>query len=254
MLEDGTTVAIEPLLPCRVCKTCMSGNYHLCDEAIVSVMGVGSHGGMSDMIVVPEECLVRLAPTVSAADGCLVEPLAVAVHALRIADVKPDATVAIFGAGTIGLCSAIAARALGCTVWVVARHRAQIEAANALGATASNGRCDVAVVAASSNKAVHEAVTSCRPGGTVLVVATFWDQFSIPGLTAMTKELRIIPTFACGHHVGVRDIEIAAQILADQPEIADRLITHRFPLKDAAEAFRVAADREAGAIKVVLMP
>ena len=79
-------------------------------------------GGMSECIVVPERCLVPLAPGVSARDACLVEPLAVAIHGLRLAGVRGDHRVAVVGGGTIGLCAVAAVTGLGAPVALVARH------------------------------------------------------------------------------------------------------------------------------------
>jgi threonine dehydrogenase-like Zn-dependent dehydrogenase len=112
----------------------------------------------------------------------------------------------------------------------------------------------MAVVAAGNEAALHGAIGDCRPGGTIIVVGTFWENVCFPGVVAMTKELTIHSSFAYGHNGSLRDIEAAAKLLAKQPEIVETLITHRFPLDRAAEAFRVAADRGAGAIKVSLMP
>ena len=69
-----------------------------------------------------------------------------------------------------------------------------------------------------------------------------------------TKEARFVPSTMYGHHHGDREFETAAEVLAASPELPDALITHRFGLDDAAEAFRVAGDRAAGAIKVQLSP
>jgi threonine dehydrogenase-like Zn-dependent dehydrogenase len=68
------------------------------------------------------------------------------------------------------------------------------------------------------------------------------------------KELGFQWSFTYGSHDGHRDLDDAAALLAASPEIADALVTHRFSLDEAPEAFRVAADRSAGAIKVVLEP
>ena len=76
----------------------------------------------------------------------------------------------------------------------------------------------------------------------------------VPGLPALSKELRIVSSITYGLHGAAREIDAAAALLAARPEIAEALITHRFPLADAAEAFRVAASRSDGAIKVVLEP
>jgi threonine dehydrogenase-like Zn-dependent dehydrogenase len=68
------------------------------------------------------------------------------------------------------------------------------------------------------------------------------------------KELGFRWSFTYGSHPGGRDLDEAAALLAAEPEIARALVTHRFPLEEAPAAFQVAADRAAGAIKVVLEP
>ena len=74
----------------------------------------------------------------------------------------------------------------------------------------------------------------------------------MPFLAMLNKEARLVASMGYCRHEGGRDMQQAAELLAARPEIADALITHRFPLEDAAEAFRVAADRSAGAVKVVV--
>ena len=95
----------------------------------------------------------------------------------------------------------------------------------------------------------------CRPGGTIVFLSTHWEPVAIPGLAALMKELTFRWSYTYGRQDdGRRDLDDAATLLAGNPEIAETLVTHRFPLDDAAEAFRVAADRAAGAIKVVIEP
>jgi threonine dehydrogenase-like Zn-dependent dehydrogenase len=66
--------------------------------------------------------------------------------------------------------------------------------------------------------------------------------------------VRVIPSYTYGHHHGEREFEEAAHLLAAHPELSETIVTHRFPLADAPAAFRTAADRSAGAIKVVIEP
>jgi threonine dehydrogenase-like Zn-dependent dehydrogenase len=99
------------------------------------------------------------------------------------------------------------------------------------------------------------AIDSVRPGGVVSIPALHWEGLAIPnGLQLTMKEVRLQYAFTYGHHHGEREVDQAAALLAVTPELAGAVVTHRFGLDDAPEAFRVAADRAAGAIKVVLEP
>ncbi len=105
---------------------------------------------------------------------------------------------------------------------------------------------------AGTESALATAVELCRPGGLVLFLSTPWDPVPMPGFAAAMQELGFRWSFTYGTHEHGTDLGDAAALLAADPEIAATLVTHRFPLDDAAEAFRVAADRASGAIKVVL--
>ena len=251
---DGTPVAIEPLLPCGACPACAAGDYNRCALGPGIAMGTAHDGGMADEILVPERCLVPLATGVTPEDACLVEPLAVAVHGLRRARVSGGARVAVIGGGSIGLCAvAVAARA-GAEVALVARHDAQREAGARLGAAEPAGSYELVVDAAGTPSALALAVELCRPGGTLLLLATYWSGLELPGFAVCLKEVTVVPASMYGRAGASRDVEVAAAILAARPEIAAAIITHRFPLEAAREAFAAAADRGGGAIKVVLEP
>jgi 2-desacetyl-2-hydroxyethyl bacteriochlorophyllide A dehydrogenase len=253
-LADGTLVAVEPLASCGHCDLCEDDDYNLCREGMSTIMGVGRDGGMADEIRVPPRCLVPLASGISVADGCLVEPLSVAVHGMRRARISPGKSVAVIGGGTIGLCAVAAARAGGARVALEARHDAQRRAGERLGAGPATGEYDLVVDSAGTTSALERAVELCRPGGAMLLLGTYWHGMEMPGVPLCMKEIRVIPSNMYSREGMVRDFDVAASILAAKPEIADAIITHRFSLDEAAAAFAMARDRSAGAIKVVLEP
>jgi len=255
-LADGTPVAIEPVLGCGDCDCCARGEYNLCPTQIERFLGIGQDGGMAQEIVVPEGCLVRLEPGVRAEDACLVEPLAVALHGLRKAGFAADQRVAVIGGGTIGQCALAAVSQAGASVALAARHDAQRAAGEKLGARvpAASETHDLVVDCAGTADALAEACRICRPGGTLLLLASYWDGFEPPGMTLCMKEIHVVPSFMYARFEGGRDVEAAAALLAERPEIPETIITHRLPLEAAAEAFELARDRRSGSIKVVLEP
>ena len=146
------------------------------------------------------------------------------------------------------------ARHLGYDVDVVARHPFQTEAAERLGAgTARGSEYELVIEAAGTQTALDTAIERARPGGSVAIPAMYPAGVTV-GLDFSMREVTLVPAFTYGHHHGRREFDDAVAVLAGQPELPATMITHRFPLGDAPEAFRVAADRAAGAIKVVLEP
>ncbi len=253
---DGTAVAVEAIYGCLECEYCLRGEYNLCPTHPLRALGLSADGGMAEHFRAPTERLVPLPPGLPVADASLIEPASVAWHALRLGGVGPDTRVAIVGAGALGLLSVTAALRQGATyVTLEARHPHQKEAGERLGATVgTDGMYDVVVEAGGSEASFNRCGDLVAPGGTVVVLGPHMTGIQLNWLGLFTKEARIAASIGyCAHENG-REMEDAAQMLADDPEIARTLITHRFPLEDAGEAFRVAGDKASGAIRVVLDP
>jgi threonine dehydrogenase-like Zn-dependent dehydrogenase len=148
----------------------------------------------------------------------------------------------------------VAAQAVGATVDLEARHDGQRQAAERLGAGEVTEGYDVVIEAAGTISALARAVALSRSGGRVIIGGTYWDEAILPAMDACMREITLVPASLYGRSGPSRDFDVAVSILAARPEVAAAVITHRFPLDAASEAFATARDREAGAIKVVLEP
>jgi 2-desacetyl-2-hydroxyethyl bacteriochlorophyllide A dehydrogenase len=212
---------------------------------------------MADAFRAPAERLVEVPAGLDVRDASLVEPASVSWHALRLAGTGPQTRVAVIGAGALGLLAVAGARQMGATdIAVDARHRHQQEVAERLGASPQvDGTYDVVIEAAGTPESMARAVEVVAPGGSIAVLGVHaTGRLDVDFFTLFNREARIIPSLGyCAHESG-REMEDAAAMLAADPGIAEALITHRFPIEDAAEAFRIAEDKSSGAIRVVIEP
>jgi threonine dehydrogenase-like Zn-dependent dehydrogenase len=253
-LDDGSPVAVLPTVACGTCDRCVRGEDQQCASVLGSTYGISRDGGLADEARVDSSCLTALPPNLSLDDACLVEPLAVAVHGARRSNIEPGARVLVVGAGPIGLCAVVAARSRGADVDILARRSARIAAGERLGAGTAPGQdYDAVIDAAGTQGSLDSCVERTRAGGTVTILSTFWDPVTL-GMGFQVKEVTLVPAFMYGHPEGRSEFEEAVQLLARTPDLPSAVITHRFPLGDAPEAFRVAADHDTGSIKVVIHP
>jgi 2-desacetyl-2-hydroxyethyl bacteriochlorophyllide A dehydrogenase len=251
---DGVAYAVEPTLYCGSCSQCQTGFTQRCSGEH-SNLGIFVDGGLADRIRVPQQNLVALPAGLDVRDACLVEPGAVAWHGVQSARIAPGERVVIVGGGSIGLLAAAALRCEGHAVDVDVRHPHQRAAAERLGGGAPSGSYDVVIEAAGSDSGIARCAELASPGGRVILLGVYPQAVPVPGTLSLIRELSWTFAMAYGRDSdGVREVDRVAAMLAADPEIAETLITHRFPLDDAAEAIRVAGDRAAGAIKVVLQP
>jgi threonine dehydrogenase-like Zn-dependent dehydrogenase len=244
--EDGTAVVVEAIYGCMECPQCLRGAYNLCPTHGQRALGISADGGMAEQFRAPTARLVPLPEGFDVRDASLVEPAAVSWHALRLAGTGPGTRVAVVGAGALGLLAVAGARRLGAeAVALEARHPYQKEAGERLGAR---------VGAAGTEASLATCAELVAPGGTIVVLGVHFGPVQLNWMPLFNKEARVIPSLGYCAHDGGREMEHAAAMLADNPDIARTLITHRFPIADAAEAFRVASERAGGAVRVVIEP
>ncbi|WP_295398150.1 alcohol dehydrogenase catalytic domain-containing protein [Meiothermus sp.] len=244
----GARVVLEPSLTCGRCPSCRSGRYNICHE--LRVMGFQAPGAMAEHFVAPLEKLHRLPEGLSPEQGALVEPLAVAVHAVaqtRVAGLE----VAVLGAGPIGLLVAQVARAYGAaSVRVVDPLEARRRLAEELGLPAQppdGSRYEVVFECVGSEKALEGAIRACHKGGEVVVVGVFGRPACISAGLVQDWELTLRGSLM----YTFRDYQEALRLLAQGQAQVEPLITHRFPLAEAPQAFAAALRREQ-AVKVLL--
>ena len=204
------------------------------------MIGFTSTAGWPTTSGCPRATLLPLPDGLAAEDACLVETASVSWHGVRMADPEPGERVVVVGGGAIGLMAVAAARARGAEVALEARHPHQRAAGERLGATTPSGEYDVVIEAAGTESGLARCAELARPGGRVVLLGVYFSHVPVPGVPTLVKELSWKGAMAYGVHDGVRDFAEAAELIAATPDLADTLITHRFPLDDAAEAFRVA--------------
>jgi len=247
---DGTAVAIEPTIGCGACGYCVAGERLDCRSG-GSLLGVRADGGMAEQVLVDPAMLVALPAGLAVADAALVEPLAVAAHGIGRVGVSAGDRVAVIGAGPIGLATVAILRDRGIEPVLFARYDHQKIAGEALGASlAGDDGFDVVIDAVGTTASIAEAVERIKRRGRIGLVGATWQPASID-MNLCRNEVSIVPAMGYSGVAPNRDFDQAARVLAERPDIAKIMVTHRFPLDGVVEGFATAADRAAGAIKVL---
>jgi L-iditol 2-dehydrogenase len=264
-VKVGERVILRSILSCGICDRCRHGQPNLCHER----QGMGMHfdGAYADWVVVRDSLLLRLPDNLDYEDGALVEPLAVAMHAVNLTPFDLMDVVVIVGAGPIGLLTLLAARQAGAgSITVTDRDPHRLDVARRLGAdqaidvgrtdpvaaieAATNGRgADAVFEAVGIAATVAQSIALARSGGHVTWIGNSAPGVELPMQQLVTKGLTI-----CGAYGYVDEFEQAAEALASGRIDAGRLIERVAPLEDGEELFRQLADGSLSAVKVVLTP
>jgi L-iditol 2-dehydrogenase len=263
---DGLRVAVDPAVPCDTCEYCLEGKPNLCPDHYFA--GHAPHdGALQEYIAWPMKTMVPVSDHFSDEDIAVLEPLGVAIHTVDLGHIKPGMTVGVYGCGPIGLLTIQVARAAGASeifATDILPHR--LEAARELGAdkvvqatpegderakiladTHKDG-VDVAFEVAGENVAVETAVETAKPGGRVVLCGIpAENQVSFKASTARRKGLSIMMVRRM-KHVYPRAIKM---VEAGQVDVRS-VVSHRFPLEQAAEAFELAKKREG--LKIIINP
>ena len=265
-LAPGDRVAIEPGVPCRRCRICLSGRYNLCPH-VFFMATPPDDGAFTEYVAHPADFAFKLPAHVSLDEGAMIEPLSVGIHAARRAGISPGTRVLITGSGTIGLCALLAARAAGAATTIVSDVvPSRLAIARSLGAdvavdsreasvpdvvraeTAGAG-ADVVIECSGSAPAIADAMQSARRGATVVIVGLGRDVLEVPFSRLIGYELDIK-----GVHRYTNTYGPAVAMLASGQIDVKPLITHHFALDDVGQAMEVAHSDREHAIKVVVHP
>lgn len=267
-LRTGQRVAIDPLLPCGECDQCLAGRQHTCRRQKFLGCPGQVPGALAEYLVMPARCCYSVPDSMSAAQAAMVEPLAVALHSLRLAPLKPGAKIGILGAGPIGLSILLACRANvtdpSSRVYVTDLIDERIKAARQCGADWSgNPRhldvraaiatneplgLDVVFECAGKQETLDQAADLLKPGGTLLIVG-------IPEIDRVSFD----PHLLRRHELEVKSVRrqndcvaAAIDLIASGAVSVDRLLTHRFPLAETKRAFGLVASYSDGVIKAII--
>ena len=248
-LKKGDRVCMEPGVPCMKCEECLSGHYNLCKD--VRFWATPPYDGvLSEYVAHPAAFTFKIPDNMSFTEGALVEPLAIGLHACNMGGVKLGQTVAIMGAGCIGLVTLLAAKAYGATRIIVGDVLdKRLDKARELGAIAVNtkeedfvakvmelteGRgADVCIDCAGFSATVDSCLSCARPAGMVIIVGLGQDRVDGFNTSVMsTKELTVKSIFR------YRNLyPTAINAIADGRIDVESIVSHRFTFDDTINAF-----------------
>ncbi len=266
-LAVGQLVAVEPAVSCGQCEACQQGNPNLCPDA--RFCGAPPvDGAFAEYIVMPAPNCFPLPQELGAVEGALLEPLGIALHSVDLAQLKPGQTVAVLGAGPIGLLTAAVARAVSAGAVYVSEplaYRRQFALSYAADAAIdptetdvaaeiarlTGGRgVDVAFEAAGVPSTPDQAAAVTRPGGRVILIGIpADDRLTLTASTARRKGLTVKMVRRMKHTYprAMRLVQSGALAL-------DPLATHSFSLTRIAEAFETVAAYHDGVLRAIVQP
>jgi 2-desacetyl-2-hydroxyethyl bacteriochlorophyllide A dehydrogenase len=269
-LAVGDRVTASPIVACGHCPRCREGRFNLCAEAWTTGIAYGRPGAFAERVRIPNsvagENVFKLGPDVSDEAAATVEPLAVAVHAVRLTGDVSGATALVLGLGTIGqqvlqvLKARGAARVIGVDLSAL-----RIATANELGAEAVSGEggieqalaavlgpddeIDMVFECSGAPPLATAAIDIVKGGGTIVVLALYDDPISFNPTMLVQKEIRLQGSIAYTSE----DFREAVELITSGAAQAAPLITQRESLDSVTEAFEVQLEKDRS-LKVLVNP
>jgi L-iditol 2-dehydrogenase len=266
-LDVGQLVAVEPGISCGECEPCQHGHPNLCPN--VRFCGTPPINGVfAEYTIMPAGNCFPLPSGFGPVEGAMLEPLGVAIHSVDLAHLKPGQTVAVLGAGPIGLLIAAVARASGASAVYMTEplaYRRQFAldyiadaaldpyekgmdvVAEIRRLTGGRG-VDVAFEAAGAPETPDQAAAIARPGGKVIVAGIPADDTMTMNASTVRHKGLTIKLVRRMKHTYPRAIRMVQTGMVD----VKSLVTHTFPLERTAEAFEMVAAYEDGALRAVI--
>lgn len=258
----GKKVGVFPLIPCRECAQCKEGHYEMC--ANYDYVGSRRDGGFAQYVAVPVWNLVELPDTISIREAAMMEPLAVALHAMKLGNIHQGDDVAIVGTGMIGFAAAQWAQKLGAkTVTVIGRSETKRQLAESIPGViydtfdACTKEYDVVLEAVGSNSAIDKAINLVKPAGHLVLMGNPEGDIYLKQNTywrILRKQLNVVGTWNSSYEsqqpcdwTEVRDA------LAKHEIQASALISHTFKQDEVMEGMRLMYEHQEPYCKVMTL-
>lgn len=261
---EGQKVTVQPQVTCGKCYPCRHGKYNLCEE--LKVMGFQTTGLASEFFAVPASMTTLLPDEMSYDEGAMIEPLAVAVHAVRKAGDVAGKDIAVIGAGPIGNLVAQTAKGLGARKVMITGHggtRAdkaeecgidyvvdtrEKDFGEALVECFGPDKADIIYDCAGNDRSIGDAVKYARKGSAIILVAVFGKLASLDLALLNDHELDLNTSMMYRNEDYITAIElVAAGKVSLKP-----LISKHFAFKDYAEAYRYIDNNRKEVMKVII--
>ena len=263
-LEVGQRVTIQPQVVCGKCYPCRHGKYNLCET--LKVMGFQTTGVASEYFAVDAAKVTPLPQEMSFDEGAMIEPLAVAVHAVRKFGDMQGMRVAVLGAGPIGILVAQAAKGMGAeSVLITDISDLRLEKARqcgvdfcvntreadfgeALVSSFGPDKADVIYDCAGNNVTMGQAIRCARKGSTIILVAVFAGMAEVDLAVLNDHELDLNTTMMYRNEDYLEAIELVRAGKVDPKP----LISKHFAFRDYAEAYRYIDENRETTMKVII--
>ncbi len=261
----GDRAALEPAVYCYHCEFCRSGHHNVCAN-IRFLSNPGIPGFFREFVNLPAANLLPIPASISLELATIAEPLAVAMHSMKFADVKPGETVAVYGAGPIGLLTLACLKVAGAgRVWAVepvahrremAKHMgahvaldpSEIETSRQILADTGGRGVDCAIDCAAKEHTTNWAIQVARNAGRVVLTGIHSAAFVPFEISPMRrKELAIFNVRRSNH-----ESHAALDLLIERASWFEPMITHRLPLERIAQAFSIAEHYADGVGKLIV--
>lgn len=262
--KKGDKVTIQPQVVCGKCYPCRHGDYHICDN--LKVMGFQTTGMASEYFVVDAEKLLRLPDDMTFDEGAMVEPLAVAVHALGRSGSVGGKKIVVLGAGPIGNLVAQAAKGMGAEsvlITDISDHRLRIASDCGINncvnplvqdldkeivGTLGNDRADLILECVGVDSTIEQAINCARKGSDVVIVGVFGDKPKVDFGLVQDRELRLIGTLMYREE----DYRKAIALINDKKVSLKPLMTDHFAFRDYLKAYQHIDAKKSELMKVMI--
>ena len=263
-LKVGQKVTIQPQVVCGECWPCRNGKYNLCES--LKVMGFQPPAVASEFFAVDAEKITPLPEEMSLEEGAMIEPLAVAVHAVRRAGDVTGKDICVLGAGPIGILVAQAAKGLGAgRVMVTDVSGLRLEKAKECGADMvvntrerdfgeafveffGPDKADVIYDCAGNDVTMGQAIKYARKGSTIILVAVFAKMASVDLAVLNDHELDLNTSMMYRSE----DYEKAIELVQEGKVRLMPLLSKRFPFREYLEAYKYIDENRESTMKVLI--